>query len=485
MIKKKLFIYLILLKGLIVSPSMVSAQTYSNNSFARYDSISYKSFLNGDWGNVISIGKDALKAGHDYYYLRMRLGYAYFYNSNYRHAATHFSKALQFNSFDTVAARFFNLSCKYGGRETELYKHKKHNRNFKLVESILSETAFASYPVKYEEVFSDSSQIYKEHLQPLSLAYYNIMLRLKTKSNLSFGFAVSQFRINNVKNFTYYNIVGLRDSTVNTDYGYYHTYLFPSELHSRHFELKTTQNGYYINALYFPLRGLKIVPAFHLVQIMKNDIIVTTDSTVKTDTAWYNKYDNTWTMFNYYNFGYDFKAVDTTYFDYTVSLAAYKDFKNFNFGVIASKSFFYNKVIKQFGVTATWYPYGNMNLYSMITANRKISTNFSGWVSSFLIGGKLLENLWAEASYSMGDIINYTENNAFGVYNQPYTINQKFGITLYPLIKSHIIISVGMWYNQMQTSLVTFSKASDGIVKSNTDPTVNYFILNGGLKWKF
>src|ERR1035437_780409 len=67
---------------------------------------SYQLYQQKNWSGLIHFGNQAIEKGFDYYYLRMRIGTAYFEKKNYRSAQKHFKKALSFNASDDVATEY-------------------------------------------------------------------------------------------------------------------------------------------------------------------------------------------------------------------------------------------------------------------------------------------------------------------------------------------------------------------------------------------
>src|ERR1039457_6036722 len=67
---------------------------------------SYQLYLDKNWKELISFGNKAVENGFDYYYLRMRIGTAYYEQKNYRTAQEHFWKAYQFNSTDDLSMEY-------------------------------------------------------------------------------------------------------------------------------------------------------------------------------------------------------------------------------------------------------------------------------------------------------------------------------------------------------------------------------------------
>lgn len=71
-------------------------------SFATVDAKSYGLYTSENWDELIAFGNTAIAKGIDYYYLRVRMGTAYYKRENYRQAEVNFQKAKNFNSTDEV-----------------------------------------------------------------------------------------------------------------------------------------------------------------------------------------------------------------------------------------------------------------------------------------------------------------------------------------------------------------------------------------------
>lgn len=79
-------------------------------------------YTNKDWNSLIALEDEALKNGNDYFYLRMRLGIAYFEQKNYGLALVHFNKAIGFNSTDDLVNEYLYYSYLFLGKEEEARK---------------------------------------------------------------------------------------------------------------------------------------------------------------------------------------------------------------------------------------------------------------------------------------------------------------------------------------------------------------------------
>ena len=106
---------------------------FSQNSlnYAQIDTLSYNAYLNKDWNEVKSIGKKSIKQDIDYFFLRMRLGIAYYEQENYRKAAQHFDKALEYNPDDSLATEYLFYANKFANLDMQasLSLTKSHFKN--------------------------------------------------------------------------------------------------------------------------------------------------------------------------------------------------------------------------------------------------------------------------------------------------------------------------------------------------------------------
>ena len=77
------------------------ALNLSGQSFVKIDSATYAQYLAGDWKTLVREGKAALDQDVDYYYLRMRMGIAYYELENYRAAIDQLNQSLS-EEFDEL-----------------------------------------------------------------------------------------------------------------------------------------------------------------------------------------------------------------------------------------------------------------------------------------------------------------------------------------------------------------------------------------------
>jgi tetratricopeptide (TPR) repeat protein len=83
-----------------------SANAQKRMTIGHLDTLTYKKYMNGDWDAVIKYGNNAIKHHIDFYYLRCRMGYAYYMKKKYRASAFEYEKALALYPEGTEALEY-------------------------------------------------------------------------------------------------------------------------------------------------------------------------------------------------------------------------------------------------------------------------------------------------------------------------------------------------------------------------------------------
>jgi tetratricopeptide (TPR) repeat protein len=139
----------------------------SAQDFKATDSITYKLYLSGDWKELINTGNEAIKSGIDYKYLRQRLGVAYFSLGNYHDAASQFSKALKFDSYDQFTLEYLYYTYLNTGKEAyagslEKIMSPDLKQRLKIMSSGVLESIETEFSYKISETqLRSNSQFYR------------------------------------------------------------------------------------------------------------------------------------------------------------------------------------------------------------------------------------------------------------------------------------------------------------------------------------
>jgi hypothetical protein len=135
-------------------------------NFKTADSETYKYYIQQKWDSVIYIGNEALNDGIDYYYLRMRIGIAYYNKKQYRLAEPHFIKAIKLNSADDYAKEYLYY-CYLYSQQYDLAG--KLSRSFS---DSLTNKLHTAYHKPIDAIYADVGEKISSNTQLYSNAYF-------------------------------------------------------------------------------------------------------------------------------------------------------------------------------------------------------------------------------------------------------------------------------------------------------------------------
>lgn len=93
--------------------------TAQNDDAAEAVDSSYYFYSQKDWKSLVQNGKTILKYNADYYYLRMRMGIAYYEMSQYLLAAPQFKKAIALNNLETLPQEYLYYCYLFTGQTAQ------------------------------------------------------------------------------------------------------------------------------------------------------------------------------------------------------------------------------------------------------------------------------------------------------------------------------------------------------------------------------
>jgi tetratricopeptide (TPR) repeat protein len=498
----------------------LSVYSQKQYDFATIDAKTYEHFYYGKWDSVIYYGKLALENNIDYFYLRLRIGESYYYKQNYQAAISHFEKAAKFNSSDTTTKAFLYFSYLFSGRENDSrlveYTPSSQTNNVKHKNISLNSVYFETGPGLNSNIKKNKNIDPNRNDNILGNAYiagniyYNHLglnfflgKRISVYAGMSFLneqnlslIQMSEHRLGG----RYFHV---RDTVVNhpgpppfTSYDtiYENRQIINSIDSTWRFVNNLKQIDYYLKANLHIAKGLDFVPFFHLLSVRttifkvsnkplnfysKDTITLHTQiphppMMTPFDTVIY-QYQNNLTPID----RYDFHEIDTSYSNFSFGLSVNKNWGKISTSLFAAFSNLNNKKQNQTGVSLTWYPKGNLNLYFSSTLTAFSENKIRSTVFNQLAGFKTYKNIWLESFVTLGKLNDFTEDNGFIVNNSPGTITFRFGLSPTIILK-HIDISI---HYQFQTEEEKYTTRI-----SNSDIVQNYKYVNhliiGGIKWK-
>ena len=443
-------ICLFVLMAITFVPIPLKAQD-EKQDFKKIDSLTFALYQQQKWDELIDVGSSALKHGNDYFYLRMRIGIAWYEKQNYRQAIPHFERALKFNEMDQSVMEYLYYCYLLSGRQydvrglipelNERTKEKIGIRESGIFEEIYFEGGpgwGANQQIKDDWGQSDvRDTIYNSAYFYDNYTYFHAGARLKIHQNIStyqgYGYVQAPF----TQKSRYLNQ--------------------PAE----DFTYTTHQNEYYGNVTIGLPSGIKIIPAWHFI--------------------WY-KYDHVNTHYDTTSFELISDTVKSNISNYVMSLSIKKDLPYFALELNGTYGDFSKYNQAQLGISGYTYPFGNLNLYTQTSLINRWQDNDYSLIFYQMVGGRLTKSFWLESNFTIGDLTNYAENNAFVIYNSPEKINYKFEATLIYRLNKHLEFSL-MYRLLQRESEYLYYVTIDDYERSSVKYLYHTFI--GGIKWMF
>jgi len=429
----------------LLSPFKTTGQTPLG--FGHYDSITYTHFLEARWDELIDAGNQALKNGFDNYYMRIRMGIAFFSLEQYRMSAMHFEKALFFNRTDPVIVNYLGKSYEWAGLEIEAANVE---RRFTIYQS----------PMKKSRLILKNAGLYAGYTfsgndQKISDIDFDGQAGIygEINSNGDMIFTHSGMTIAPLPQVWWYN--GYTCFLVERN-----QIFMAGNRQMRKFNYDLKQHQYY-SSLTIRLKNLWYVnPAFHLINIIDEPV-----------QAFYESSSNR----------YSFRKSDTAYSHVLFSLMAVKELPAFSTGIAVSGSNLNNREQWQGSFTAGYYPQKNLKVYafsalSVLAEDRLVKMHFKQ-----KLGGKIVNWLWLEGSFHGGYLKNANDENGLLVYNRIGKIRARSSLTALFPIGEQVQIHVEYNFYSIEDQYMQYTDFNNFVVLP-----VHYLNHNitGGIKWK-
>jgi hypothetical protein len=424
------------------------------------DQETYRLYLEKDWDELTRAGKDGLKQGIDYYYLRMRMGIAFYEQKNYKASQAYFRKALEFNQGDPVASEYLYYAYLFAGQYQQAFilaadftpslKEKLISPSCKpmdrlAVEFLYNKNDADDLLADPHEYFSGMPSGYQ--LVPLDFINQNTMLHHVLSPAITLTHA-----------YTYLN---------KTNYYYYNDGQTPFGFDRQ----KVYQHQYYFSPAFTTAWGLTIAPSFHYLKIrFETPYIISGGGGIGPGGGGGNSIQYSDLHLNHYVGG--------------IRLTQFAGRFAFRLGGIYSS-------MRDKQVTATaglsWYPMGNQDLYLGTSLN--IHNSMTGKANSIdlipdgVIGFGIASKVWLEFSGSYGNMKRYTEGNGYIVYNGVDWMKYKaMGIVTIPVTQKGSTVYIGSRFAATESRFIPFDHSLGQELNSIVTNSLSIF---GGLSWKF
>ncbi len=426
-----------------------SGLAQDQKSMVDYDRETYQLYQAEQWKDVIAYGQKALDAKIDFYYLRMRMGLAYYALQNYENARLHFQEALQFEPRNHNALYylyFSNLLCgRVGEARFSLIKMPDDTRN----------------AIKAPDQYSVS------HLSGESGYFANRSFE-KMRANIPEGDYVSSYFLQSMNFNNLSGGINLGYSSnllisVNR-YDFQNRQVVSSFGELSEFDHSNYQNGFYLRYGY------------------------------SLPESWYGG-------FSYHSIKGNFNVnyyVEQTDGDYSFQDTR-EEYQHSYYGAYFGKSFKYGNISANFSENSFWqgafyqlgssfyaYPFGNTKYYfgaaySLIIPQERQGKRES--VYKVLAGVSLFKGLIIEGSCINGNMANWADAYGLYLFNTRLPVLTRSGLSLiYSGISNHLQVSVSVFsQNRIHQSDIFYT---DGSTESIETSFLTSSIF-GGLTWIF
>ncbi len=413
-------------------------------SVSEVDTKTYQQYLTKDWSELIKTGKKAKKEDIDFYYLNYRLGIAFYEQKKYAQAVKYFEKIYSQSPDDVTIQEYLYYSYLFSGRFDDA-RLLGSSFNRKIKEKLHIETEHPFIKALYMSAKHDINEDYEyisenfetvEQKTVRNQSWYNISLEHQTGKRVTIFHGFSHMVINS-------NI-----SDNNPD-------LPPEYLE------QLTQNEYYFSLKYHIKKGMNLSGGFHYLSFV----------------YFAPNFFQTWGRRQISSVLYYFKERS-----FAGSLKLDKSFSIFNTGLETSVSNLNNKFQIQPAVSLKIYPFGNSTFFTETKGIYLIENDYTVVdyrpVMKQSIGFTFLKHSVFIPSVTYGDLINYTDYNAFIANNDPD--KTKFRIESYlnfGLAKGRFNIFVNYQYDVKENKFKI----------NNNDAYIQYInqTITGGIKWYF
>jgi hypothetical protein len=390
---------------LVISIILVTfyAEISAQRDFLTLDKLTYEYFLKGDYKNLKVTADSMNLQGIDYYYLRMRTGILAYSNQDYSNAVKNFTKAIGFNSLDTMSHEYIYNSYLFSGRKGDailylesIQRDKKNTTLLSVPKPGLSEV-FAGSSVSGSDVFTYTSN---------SLFYEAV------KSNLSITAGLETYFSNRVRgtfSFTNFRKSGTEYSPSN-----------PTGI-----TLNYSQNQVYGKLSVTPIQGWELSFFGNLLFYSNTVPVLRQGNTV---------------------------LQNLNYTEYTGGLGIIKNGWKIRTGGSFSLSNFSNSIQTRGEGFLTYLPSGNLNLYFTTGGMYQFDQTWGGtYQVNGDVGIKISKSLWFETGISRGNSFLYSRNMGSNVNNSLLTPATSVYGNLIILAAKRLSINLTPYYVRNET----------------------------------
>lgn len=466
---KKLFLIL------IIFSSITKIKAADTLTYFYVDSATLSMYNKQEWKNLISLGNKAINNNIDYFYLRMRIGIAYYEMQEYDECILHFDKALEFNSSSETAMeyKYFALVFAAKKRDAEYYvkslpksiTEKIKPQLPKLIDKIIFESGINYLPdfdtIKTVISPPDNKNYRLEKDVTGNFAFYGLGLNHEFNKNISL---FHSFNLLNSDGFQqlYFNYNKANENNYNLRQ--YQYYIAPTYYFNNNTSLTLFGNFLFLTSKKYKYNFLNIQPIQYPPPMMPPPIIYIYKMPPEISTF----ESLQWVAgFNY------IKNFSNGLINLTGSFSSINELNQIQLS--AGYGFYFNK-------QKTFFSKTNITMFS-----QKPNLNL---IISQMFKFKVYKQIWADLFGNYGKQKNYNDNLGYAVSNSNSETIYTIGTKLYfPIVKKlTFYLSYSYEYKNIPFEYIYFTGIKQNKETFNTLVINNYYkqhLIYGGLIWKF
>lgn len=376
---------------IVFSSILFKSQAQEKLSTLTVDRYSYEYYLQGDWKALISLGKKSVAAGIDFHYLRYRMAVAYYERGNYRKALSHFQEVAKHQPNDPVVLEYLYYSYLLSGRTAEAKllattfdPGLKTSLHIPLKRPAIGGLGieFKTYNFGDYSAFTAPQDGIRQKVRQ-DLGYFNLNLNHRAGDRVAFFHAMSGLTGNNLLYIPEESLAGMQE-----------------DLNQFQYYVKTT--------IQLP-KGAGLAMAFHYV------------------------FSKSTHSYRFFQPGQPPALIPVEQYsnDFVGFLKASKQLGLFNVKLSATAS----SINKQFQLLPLagfdLYPLGNTRLYLTTELAYQYAPDLQAFDTEMIfrqkIGIGITSALWIEPFIQYGRVSNYSDEDAYVIYNLQDAIDSYYG----------------------------------------------------------
>ncbi|HPE57511.1 MAG TPA: hypothetical protein P5514_05325 [Bacteroidales bacterium] len=461
----------------------------ANYDYKTVDEKTLELYNESRWDYLIFYGEEAIKNGQDYYYLRLRIGIAYYNQTNYFMAVVHFEKAFTYNHNDPVLLEYLYYAYTFINRSLEARKlipyfsetllEKTGEKKSNIISDVAVNTGFVlSNNVNKNEIREQNKKQDSSYFEQ-TLNDNKLLIQVDLGLNLSkkIKAKISYLNLNTNK----LQQVRTSELTITGTYtqvippAIYQGNIYSYDISLNNLKYTMNQHGIYGSVSYNAGHGIIISPAFNFLNISYDNLVTNFTEELYLAQPWHT--DESSTMV------YTVAKKDTSFSNYITSLNISKTVSKNIIGFTGSYSNLNGLTQYQGDLSLSWFPGGNLNFYgtSRLTGAFEQENQKLRFLFYQSLGFKLSEKLWAEIYGTFGEMVNFNEANAYVVFNSGDILKFRAGVNFIVPLSSKIQLSIRYYLSSHQGYAVSGYNP-----ESFTVSTIKYEnqLFLGGISWK-